>query len=273
MVAIRNQTPKGWKEYSGAIQDYVPLTRDQEYEFVDERERLKDEIEDLKYQRSGSNGQASSINLQIGMRQGELSELENRFVEQNMNLLYKFAFRHYHKNPGVDKDELISKLQQSLLNSVRKFGNEARNKFSTFAVGGFEWAVKSLHRRRSIEDRTIHHYMGNGMTSDNGDDFYASIEDTGASQPAQEIAETERRELVRQKVEEAIGDMGNEVYQYVIRQRFGFNDEGTPLTLKHLGNLLGVTKENIRQIQNRSLGELAENPRLKGLDRYLTSFD
>jgi RNA polymerase sigma factor (sigma-70 family) len=44
----------------------------------------------------------------------------------------------------------------------------------------------------------------------------------------------------------------------VLSQRFGFNDDGSTVTLKDIGNELKISKERVRQLQNSGLGKLRE---------------
>jgi RNA polymerase primary sigma factor len=44
----------------------------------------------------------------------------------------------------------------------------------------------------------------------------------------------------------------------VIRLRFGL-DGGEPMTLKEIGDQLGLTRERVRQIEQLALAKLAEN--------------
>ena len=55
----------------------------------------------------------------------------------------------------------------------------------------------------------------------------------------------------------------NEVEVKVLQARFALEqiqgvDEGGPRTLEQVGMIIGVTKERVRQIQNRALSKLRE---------------
>ena len=54
----------------------------------------------------------------------------------------------------------------------------------------------------------------------------------------------------------------NEVEQKVIRARFALDtvdaDEARPMTLEQVGQIIGVTKERVRQIQNKALEKLRQ---------------
>lgn len=41
----------------------------------------------------------------------------------------------------------------------------------------------------------------------------------------------------------------------IIKLRFGIGGEG-PLTLEEIGNMIGITRERVRQIQNKSIEKL-----------------
>jgi RNA polymerase primary sigma factor len=50
--------------------------------------------------------------------------------------------------------------------------------------------------------------------------------------------------------------------------RFGFTD-GRPHTLEEIGQVYGVTRERIRQIESRTMGKLRYPPRMVLLRHYL----
>lgn len=90
------------------------------------------------------------------------------------------------------------------------------------------------------------------------------IEDTMMDSPE---AMSDRKEL-RSILEEALSTL-SEREEKVLRWRFGF-DDGTPRTLEDIGQKLGVTRERIRQIENKALRKLSR--RLSHTD-FGTFFD
>ena len=54
----------------------------------------------------------------------------------------------------------------------------------------------------------------------------------------------------------------------VIEMRYGIND-GNPRTLEEVGRIMGVTRERIRQIENKALKKMRLSSRSKHIKEYL----
>ena len=54
----------------------------------------------------------------------------------------------------------------------------------------------------------------------------------------------------------------------ILEYRFGLNGK-FPSSLKHIGELFNLTKERIRQIENKALSRLRKNPQVESLKDYL----
>jgi RNA polymerase primary sigma factor len=54
----------------------------------------------------------------------------------------------------------------------------------------------------------------------------------------------------------------------IVRKRFGFDASGE-MTLAEIGNLYGVTRERIRQIESRALRQLSNPARVRRLRALL----
>jgi RNA polymerase primary sigma factor len=95
-----------------------------------------------------------------------------------------------------------------------------------------------------------------------GESLYGDlIEDTSSSRPDDLTA----RELGRDELHEALHDLTPRL-QLVLSLRFGLDDE-RPRTLEDVGDLLGITRERVRQLEMRALRELRQSA--PGLELYL----
>ena len=76
---------------------------------------------------------------------------------------------------------------------------------------------------------------------------------------------------IHEMLKEEIGDVLltlTEREEQVLRLRFGL-DDGSPKTLEEVGQMFGVTRERIRQIESRALKKLRTPFRLRNLEEYL----
>ena len=100
-----------------------------------------------------------------------------------------------------------------------------------------------------------------------GDDGMRVADFVGDDQsppPEEEAA----RSLLRDQVREVLESLPP-VERTVLTLRYGL-DGGQPRTLEEIGRRLGVTRERIRQIQERALAHLREPARMAALDLYLS---
>ena len=71
--------------------------------------------------------------------------------------------------------------------------------------------------------------------------------------------------LREEQVQKILGRL-DEREQRIIISRFGLDHEKEPLTLKEVGDNLGVTKERVRQLEARALSKLREEAVREKLD-------
>ena len=89
------------------------------------------------------------------------------------------------------------------------------------------------------------------------------LEDLQAPQPFEELV---RREL-KQILERLISDL-SERQQQILRLHFGM-EEGVCYSLEDIGNILGITKERVRQIEKQAMEKLQKNGASLGLEDFL----
>jgi len=174
-------------------------------------------------------------------------DLRCRIVQLNMPLVLAMAKR-IHLN-GVDFAELISEGNMALLRSVDKFDPMRGFKFSTYACRAI---LKSFSR---VAMRTSR-YRGRFPT-----EFDPSLERSDFQDRMREDQRGDCLEELQLILAQNLARL-NDIEQTVIRERFSLDGplpEGVkPKTLEQIGHLLGVTKERVRQIQNKALNKLRQ---------------
>jgi len=175
------------------------------------------------------------------------AETRSQIVQANLPLVLAMAKRT--KLTGVDFAELISEGNMALLRSVDKFDCSKGFKFSTYACRAI---LKSFSRVAIKTSR----YRSRFPT-----EFDPALEKS-------DYLERKREEVERFCVEELRSILAtnlanlNEVEQKVIRARFALDapdpEQAQPMTLEQVGQIIGVTKERVRQIQNKALEKLRQ---------------
>jgi RNA polymerase sigma factor (sigma-70 family) len=165
----------------------------------------------------------------------QADRVRERIVRSNLRLVASIAKRHSAK--GVSFQALMSDGNMALLDAVEAFDYSRGNRFSTYAG----WAIsrrfartipEEIYRMPSVDEEVL--------------DAAARVEeDLTAPKPA----------AVAAGVTKALAEL-SERERVVLESRFGLGLREKPQTLAELGDLLGVTKERIRQIENQALERL-----------------
>ncbi|MBI5862962.1 MAG: sigma-70 family RNA polymerase sigma factor, partial [Planctomycetes bacterium] len=150
---------------------------------------------------------------------------------------------------GVDFGELISEGQLALLRSVEKFDCTRGFKFSTYAcrsiLTAIARAVALMARYRNRFPMEFDPDFQTGDTTEtreaHEDEDYIRVLQSALRENRAELTRTERK---------------------ILSERFGFDGalttgrDAAPKTLREIASTFGVTKERVRQIQNRALDKL-----------------
>jgi RNA polymerase primary sigma factor len=164
-------------------------------------------------------------------------QLRDRIVEANMPLVISMAKRARIGN--VDFPELISEGNMALLRAVDKFDASRGYKFSTYACRAI---LKSFSRLAIRQGRYRMHFPT---------EYDPALEKS----EWMDIKRGRREADVLSDLKEIILcnlESLDEVERTVIRERFAL----APETLEEVGQIIGVTKERVRQIQNKALMKL-----------------
>lgn len=170
----------------------------------------------------------------------------SEIVRFNLALVLAMAKRTWLN--GIDYNELISAGNITLLRSVEKFDCGRGYKFSTYACRAI---LKTFSRVAIRASRYRVHFPF---------EFDPTMEKSDYLERKRIAVESDCVEELKRILVRNIADL-NEVERTVINKRFALNrvaqpEPPSPKTLEEVGTLIGVTKERVRQIQNRALQKL-----------------
>ncbi len=171
--------------------------------------------------------------------------VRSEIVRRNMPLVLAMVKRT--RIVGVDHSDLLSEGNLALLRSVEKFDSTRGFKFSTYACRAI---LKSFSR---VATRATKYRV------------YFPVEFDPVIETS-DFADLRRAGIEKDCVDELRGILGgnmaslSDIERQVIRARFALDErqEEKPRaqTLEQVGELIGVTKERVRQIQNKALAKL-----------------
>jgi len=183
-------------------------------------------------------------------------ECRSEIVRLNLPLVLAMAKRT--RLNSIDFSELISEGNMALLRSVEKFDCSRGFKFSTYACRAI---LKSFSRVAMRASR----YRGRFPT-----EFDPSIEKSDYIERKRAGVEIDCVDELKAILVRNLADL-NDIERTVINERFALNAPdpaaAPPKTLEEVGHIIGVTKERVRQIQNKAL----EKIRVALEQRYLAA--
>jgi RNA polymerase sigma factor (sigma-70 family) len=163
-------------------------------------------------------------------------------VRTNLALVLAMAKRV--RLGDVDFAEVVSEGNMALIRAVEKFNVERGFKFSTYACR----AILKAFSRTALKS--------NRYRSRFPVEFEPDLERSDWSDKRRDLVEEECIDELKTIVDQNMADL-SDVEQTVIRRRFNWQEaESTPLTLEQVGKIIGVTKERVRQIQNKALAKI-----------------
>ena len=174
---------------------------------------------------------------------GIATSIREQIAETNLALVLAMAKRL--RGTDLDFGDLISEGNMALLRSVDKFDCGRGFKFSTYACR----AILKAFSRHGIKAMKYRQRFPTEFDPEfERSDHLATVRATSEQESAQEV---------RFVVESNRADL-SDLERSVISQRFGFDGPFGPRnpTLEEVGETIGLTKERVRQIQNRALEKI-----------------
>jgi RNA polymerase primary sigma factor len=168
--------------------------------------------------------------------------IREQIAETNLALVLAMAKRT--RMSEVDFADLVSEGNMALLRAVDKFDAGRGYKFSTYAC-------RAILKAFSRQGMKLSKYRQRFPT-----DFDPKLEKSNFVEAKREGFEKDAAEEVKRIVYENRADL-TEVERTVIEHRFGLESgEEKPMTLEQVGQIIGVTKERVRQIQNKAMEKI-----------------
>jgi RNA polymerase primary sigma factor len=169
--------------------------------------------------------------------------IREQIAETNLALVLAMAKRT--RMSEVDFADLVSEGNMALLRAVDKFDAGRGYKFSTYAC-------RAILKAFSRQGMKLSKYRQRFPT-----DFDPKLEKSNFLETRRASFERDAAEEVKQIVLDNRADL-TDVERTVIEHRFGLEAaEGErPMTLEQVGQIIGVTKERVRQIQNKAMEKI-----------------
>ena len=207
---------------------------------------------------------------------GDEKALE-RLVEANMGLVVKVAFdcikRIGLRSPSVSFEDAVSAGIEGLLVGISKFDVSKGYKLSTYIY----WWIMNHVRKLLITNMPFGNVSIRTAERSFTDSEFAPVSQIPASlnddeNPIDipfEEEWTEDMKPIGEKILEVLKRKkklpeDRDFCVKLITLRYGL-ETGVPLTLRETGEMLGVSHEYVRQIEQKILGILAKDEKIKGL--------
>jgi RNA polymerase sigma factor (sigma-70 family) len=169
----------------------------------------------------------------------DATDTKNAIVRANLRLVVSIARKHL--RPSLSLMELVSDGNVTLMRAAESFDVHKGNRFSTYAtlalMKGFARSVPTMLAAQ----------RGSGA-SDARDDMFANLADARMTGAAERV-------LQRDELRQMLGRLDDRERE-VLSAHYGLNDSSDPATYEQVGERMGISKQRVRQIEQKALEKL-----------------
>ncbi len=234
----RPQSPEDMDHYLRALYDTPLLEPDEERELFRRYNYIKHKLCRLREQLDPTRYVSSRLLDRMDELEKRATRVKNAIVVANLRLVVNVARKH--AGPRVGLFALVSEGNLCLMEAVESFDYGRGNRFSTY----LSWALMRRFARTVPEENYREAAGGRGQdvlsempgSPERGEGYPAPLSQLG----------------------EAVNIL-DERERTVVRLRYGLGEQEQPLTLRELGQRMGISKQRVQQIEARALRKLRQH--------------
>lgn len=233
------RAPAGADFYLARLYEVPLLSQEEETYLFRKMNYLKFRADRLRRKLNPSRASAEQVE-RIERLHADAQHVRNQIIEANLRLVFSIAKR-YASVGSAAFDEFMGEGHVTLMRAVEKFDFSRGVKFSTYATWAIVNGCNALLKKQSTLQRQ---------------QFSHSPDDIEDMLPDHRVTAGEEQSV--QDIRQAVGELLlglNSRERAIIEARFGFDVHQSP-TLKEIGADLGISKERVRQLQQRALDKL-----------------
>ena len=232
------KAPKGLPPYLRSLYEIPLLSREREGELFRKYNYLKYRMAMLQERLREEGYRAELIDRFEEFRQGA-AQVQRILIRCNLRLVVSVAKRHI--GPLARLMDLVSEGNMCLMRAVECFDYQREARFATYGT----WALTKRFARVVPEENYRMRTFVTGR-----EELFTRVGDEreNATERVEEVAHL--RSLLARATRHL-----TEREREIVESHYGTNGR-TPRTLEEIGQVLGLTRERIRQIEVRALGKL-----------------
>jgi RNA polymerase sigma factor (sigma-70 family) len=168
------------------------------------------------------------------------NKIRDRIVRANMRLVMSIVKKFV--TPQYSFDELLSDGIEILIQAVHKFDFDRGFRFSTYA---YRAIARGAYRQVNTRQKDAGRYAGEI------EEIATTHPEDSDTQPVNEASWHALREMLAEMLHRL-----DPRERYIVRRRYAMDTARKPETFQSMANKLGVSKERVRQLEQRAVGKL-----------------